>query len=271
MRQQHEPGHDSGKIDRIRNDPRAFYANPWQVLSDDTLNDSQKQSVLERWVLDEKALARADDESMSGGEQPVLAQASDALKTLRSRISSTGASLGSLVGEHKLAGVYDSRASAESARLAFIESDHDVERIALLGPQDIDQLQLDLEPTNNAAGREVAIGAGVGAGGGMALSAMLGAAPISVFIAAPVLATFAATGLGAALGAGVAGANSVQLREADFRALLDETLRGGHWCLVVSVDNERQALEAQTLLAQTHADAAIDQYGSVHDSGSREV
>jgi len=61
-------------------DPQAVYGTPERVLSDPRLDRQGKRAILKAWERDARALARAEDEAMSGGEPNLLDRVLKALK-----------------------------------------------------------------------------------------------------------------------------------------------------------------------------------------------
>lgn len=62
--------------------PTAVFARPSEVLRHNELSRAQKIEILKRWELDARALQRATDESMAGGEPPDLDAVNAALLEL---------------------------------------------------------------------------------------------------------------------------------------------------------------------------------------------
>jgi hypothetical protein len=63
-------------------DPRAVFAQPADVLACAELDTARKRQILERWRHDALELQTADDEAMSGGEEPMLQRVLEALREL---------------------------------------------------------------------------------------------------------------------------------------------------------------------------------------------
>ena len=61
------------ELSRILNNPASVYHSPYEVLDDEQLNEHQKFHILRSWEQDERELAVADEEGMSGGERNILA------------------------------------------------------------------------------------------------------------------------------------------------------------------------------------------------------
>ncbi|MEQ1673187.1 MAG: hypothetical protein ABL893_20240 [Hyphomicrobium sp.] len=62
--------------------PTAIFDSPAEVLARHELSREQKIEILKSWELDARALQRATDESMGGGEPPELDAVNKALLTL---------------------------------------------------------------------------------------------------------------------------------------------------------------------------------------------
>ena len=62
--------------------PVAVFDFPLEVVGCAGLSRSQKIEILKRWELDARALQRATDESMGGGEPPMLDEVNRALLLL---------------------------------------------------------------------------------------------------------------------------------------------------------------------------------------------
>lgn len=62
--------------------PTAIFDEPDEVVRRRDLSRDQKIEILKRWELDARALQRATDESMAGGELPELDAVNKALLTL---------------------------------------------------------------------------------------------------------------------------------------------------------------------------------------------
>ncbi len=70
-------------FDRALADPKAVFKLPSAVLADEKLNKQQKIKVLGQWEQDARLMQVADDESMTGGERPMLQDIRKALQELR--------------------------------------------------------------------------------------------------------------------------------------------------------------------------------------------
>jgi len=59
--------------------PVAVFDTPFEVVACLGISRAQKIQILKRWELDARALQRATDESMGGGEPPMLDEVNRAL------------------------------------------------------------------------------------------------------------------------------------------------------------------------------------------------
>jgi hypothetical protein len=64
------------------NDPESVYGSPERVLADPRLDREGKRAILKAWERDARALARAADEAMSGGEENMLDRVLDTLRAV---------------------------------------------------------------------------------------------------------------------------------------------------------------------------------------------
>jgi hypothetical protein len=62
--------------------PSSVFDAPAEVVESEGLTRAQKIEVLKRWELDARALQRATDENMTGGERSLLDEVNDALSKL---------------------------------------------------------------------------------------------------------------------------------------------------------------------------------------------
>lgn len=69
-------------ISRAMTSPTSVFDRPMEVLQRQDLSHTQKIEILKRWELDARALQRATDESMGGGEPPDLDAVNKALLEL---------------------------------------------------------------------------------------------------------------------------------------------------------------------------------------------
>jgi hypothetical protein len=69
-------------VERALVDPRAVFKEPNEVLACADLDAAHKRQILECWRQDALELQAAEDEAMSGGEEPMLKRVLDAIRTL---------------------------------------------------------------------------------------------------------------------------------------------------------------------------------------------
>lgn len=69
-------------IQRAMLTPPAVFDTPQEVVDAPGLSSSQKIEILKRWELDARALQRATEENMTGGEHSPLDEVNDALMRL---------------------------------------------------------------------------------------------------------------------------------------------------------------------------------------------
>ena len=69
-------------LDHVLLDPRSAFREPAEVLARSDLDAASKRQILERWRHDALELQTADDEAMSGGEEPMMQRVNDALLEL---------------------------------------------------------------------------------------------------------------------------------------------------------------------------------------------
>jgi hypothetical protein len=69
-------------VERALVDPRAVFEEPIEVLACADLDAAHMRQILECWHQDALELQAADDEAMSGGEEPMLKRVLDAIRTL---------------------------------------------------------------------------------------------------------------------------------------------------------------------------------------------
>ena len=75
-------------LDHVLLDPRSVFKEPIEVLSRADLDATRKRQILERWRHDALELQTADDEAMSGGEEPMMQRVLDALNELERQTGS---------------------------------------------------------------------------------------------------------------------------------------------------------------------------------------
>lgn len=65
--------------------PKAAFASPMEVVRTPALKPAEKRKALETWEEDEKALQRATEEGMGGGERPHLREVKKAEQALEKK------------------------------------------------------------------------------------------------------------------------------------------------------------------------------------------
>ena len=78
-------------LDRAKLNPARTFKTPMDVVETGDIDAATKLAVLKAWEADERALLRAEDEGMSGGEHAHLHKVQAALAQLRKELCSTGA------------------------------------------------------------------------------------------------------------------------------------------------------------------------------------
>jgi hypothetical protein len=76
MREQHY-------LDRAKLNPARTFKTPMDVVETDDIDPAAKLDILRAWEADERALLRAEDEGMGGGEHAHLHKVQAALAQLR--------------------------------------------------------------------------------------------------------------------------------------------------------------------------------------------
>ena len=71
------------EIDRALNDPAAYFSDPMDVATDQTLSKQLKTKLLQRWEHDAQRLEESATERMEGGEQSKLRRVKLALAAVR--------------------------------------------------------------------------------------------------------------------------------------------------------------------------------------------
>jgi hypothetical protein len=78
-------------LDRAKLNPARVFKTPMDVVETDDIDPAAKLAILEAWEADERALLRAEDEGMGGGEHAHLQKVQAALAQLSKELRSTGA------------------------------------------------------------------------------------------------------------------------------------------------------------------------------------
>lgn len=76
-------GKSMDDIDKAKVNPAREFARPTDVVAADGLALAEKLAILSAWEADERALQRAEDEGMAGGEHAHLHRVHEALARLR--------------------------------------------------------------------------------------------------------------------------------------------------------------------------------------------
>jgi hypothetical protein len=74
--------HDPVPIGKTRLNPAARFKRPMDVVEAAGIATDEKLAILKAWEADERALQRAEDEGMGGGEHAHLHSVQDALARL---------------------------------------------------------------------------------------------------------------------------------------------------------------------------------------------
>ena len=78
-------------LDRAKLNPARTFKTPMDVVETGDIDAATKLAVLRAWEADERALLRAEDEGMSGGDHAHLHKVQAALAQLRKELCPTGA------------------------------------------------------------------------------------------------------------------------------------------------------------------------------------
>ena len=70
-------------LDRAKLNPARIFKSPMDVVETTDIRPAEKLAILQAWEADERALLRAEDEGMSGGEHAHLQKVQAALNHLR--------------------------------------------------------------------------------------------------------------------------------------------------------------------------------------------
>jgi hypothetical protein len=85
---------DQDYVDRAKLSPARIFKSPMDVVEANDIEPAEKLVILKAWEADERALLRAEDEGMGGGEHTHLHKVQAALAQLREeRCSSSAAKL----------------------------------------------------------------------------------------------------------------------------------------------------------------------------------
>ena len=78
-------------LDRAKLNPARTFKSPMDVVKTDDIDLAAKLDILKAWEADERALLRAEDEGMGGGEHAHLHKVQAALAQLGKEVCSTDA------------------------------------------------------------------------------------------------------------------------------------------------------------------------------------
>ena len=78
-------------LDRAKLNPARAFKTPMDVVETDDIDAAAKLAILKAWEADERALLRAEDEGMGGGEHAHLQKVQAALAQLSKELCSPGA------------------------------------------------------------------------------------------------------------------------------------------------------------------------------------
>ena len=70
-------------VDRAKLSPASIFKSPMNVVEASDIEQFEKLAILKAWEADERALLRAEDEGMGGGEHAHLHKVQAALDYLR--------------------------------------------------------------------------------------------------------------------------------------------------------------------------------------------
>jgi hypothetical protein len=70
-------------VDRAKLNPARIFKSPMDVVEANDIEPAEKLAILKAWEADERALLRAEDEGMGGGEHTHLHKVQAALDHLR--------------------------------------------------------------------------------------------------------------------------------------------------------------------------------------------
>jgi hypothetical protein len=78
-------------VHRAKLSPASIFKSPMDVVEADDIEPAEKLIILKAWEADERALLRAEDEGMGGGEHAHLHKVQAALAQLSEERCSSGA------------------------------------------------------------------------------------------------------------------------------------------------------------------------------------
>ena len=74
---------DNAYVDKAKLSPARIFKSPMDVVKANDIGPAQKLAILQAWEADERALLRAEDEGMGGGEHAHLHKVQAALDHLK--------------------------------------------------------------------------------------------------------------------------------------------------------------------------------------------
>ena len=80
---QEEIVRDHADVDKAKVSPARIFISPKDVVETNDIGPAEKLAILQAWEADERALLRAEDEGMGGGEHAHLHKVQAALNHLR--------------------------------------------------------------------------------------------------------------------------------------------------------------------------------------------
>ena len=80
---QEEIVRDHADVDKAKVSPARIFKSPMDVVETNDIAPAAKLAILQAWEADERALLRAEDEGMGGGEHAHLHKVQAALNHLR--------------------------------------------------------------------------------------------------------------------------------------------------------------------------------------------
>jgi len=74
---------DHAYVDKAKLNPALIFKSPMDVVETNDIGPAEKLAILQAWQADERALLRAEDEGMGGGEHAHLYKVQAALDHLK--------------------------------------------------------------------------------------------------------------------------------------------------------------------------------------------
>src|SRR5262245_59414793 len=91
--QQEQVMREQNYLDKAKLNPARTFKSPMDVVETDDIDRAAKLAILKAWEADERALLRAEDEGMGGGEHAHLHKVQAALARLSEELCSTDATV----------------------------------------------------------------------------------------------------------------------------------------------------------------------------------